>query len=142
MMTKLVDDFRSRVVMALQTTAAAADDYVLPTGGAKSQVLRCIVTMGNAADLVLTPKTADDATGTNAAALAADVPIYVDGVRTTDGKAYTIGDAAGNFIVDFIIDPSIIPDGKYIGMSYGNSNAANLMTCIILEDVVYKPTAA
>jgi hypothetical protein len=142
MLNRVISDFRARVVMALQTTATAADDYVLPTGGAKSQILRCIVTMGNAADLVLTPKTADDATGTNAAAIAADVAIYKDGVRQTDGKAFTVGDASGNFIVDFVIPPQIIPDGKYIGMSYGNSNAANLMTCTIIEDVTYKPTPA
>jgi len=128
--------------MALQTTAAAADDYVLPTAGAKSQILRCIVTMGDATDLVLTPKTADDATGTNAAALAADVSIFKDGVAQTAAKALTVGDATGNFIVDFVIDPAIIPAGKYIGMSYANSHASNLMTCIIIEDAAYKPTPA
>ena len=69
MMDKAVMDYRSRVVMALQTTASAADDYVPPSPGAKSQILRCIVTMGNDADLVLTPKTSDNATGTNARAL-------------------------------------------------------------------------
>jgi hypothetical protein len=137
----ITEEYRTRIVMALQTTANAADDYVLPTGGSSVAVLRCLVTMGNAADLVLTPQTADDATGTNAAALAVDVPIFVDGVRQTDAKAYTVGDASGNFIVDFVIDPKIIPDGKYIGMSYGNSNAANLMCCEIIESVAYKPTA-
>lgn len=134
--------FRSRVVMVLQTTASAADDYVLPTAGGKDITLRCLVTMGNAADLVLTPKTSDDASGTNAAALAADVPIYVGGVRQTDAKAYTVGDATGNFIVDFVIPSSIIPDGKYIGMSYANSDAGNLMCCEIIEDVMYKPTVS
>ncbi|SHH86733.1 hypothetical protein [Desulfosporosinus lacus] len=142
MLTKAIEGYRTRVVMALQTTANAADDYVLPTGGAKSQILRCIVTMGDATDLVLTPKTADDAAGTNAAAVAADLPIYVNGVRQTDAKAYTVADATGNFIVDFVVDPAIIPTGKYIGMSYGNSNAANLMCATIVEDVAYKPTVA
>jgi hypothetical protein len=126
--------------MALQTTAAGADDYVLPTAGSSKAVLRCLVTMGDATDLVLTAKTADDATGTNAAALSANVPIYADGVRQTDAKAYTVADAAGNFIVDFVIDPKLIPDGKYIGMSYGNSHASNLMCCEIVESVAYKPT--
>ena len=142
MMDKAVMDYRSRVVMALQTTASAADDYVLPSPGAKSQILRCIVTMGNAADLVLTPKTADDATGTNATGLAENVPIFKDGVAQTAAKALTVGDATGNFIVDFVIDPAIIPAGKYIGMSYGNSNAGNLMTCILIEDAAYQPTPA
>jgi hypothetical protein len=56
-------------------------------------------------------------------------------------KAYTVGDAAGNFIVDFAVDPKLIPDGKYVGMSYANSHAANLMCCEIIESVAYKPTA-
>jgi hypothetical protein len=137
----ITEEYRTRVVMALQTTESAADDYVLPTGGSSLAVLRCLVTMGDTTDLVLTPKTADNATGTNAAALAADVPIFKDGVRQTDAKALTIGDATGNFIVDFIIDPKIIPDGKYIGMSYANSDADNLMCCEIIESVAYKPTA-
>lgn len=142
MMDRAIMDFRSRVVMAVQTTALAADDYLLPSPGGKSQILRCIVTMGDATDLVLTPKTADDATGTNAAALAADVPIFKDGVAQTAAKALTVGDATGNFIVDFVIDPAIIPAGKYIGMSYANSHASNLMTCLLIEDAAYKPTPA
>jgi hypothetical protein len=137
----ITEEYRSRVVMALQTTAAAADDYVLPTAGSSLAVLRCLVTMGDATDLVLTPKTADDATGTNAAAIASDIPIFKDGVRQTDAKALTVGDAAGNFIVDFVIDPKLIPDGKYVGMSYANSHASNLMCCEIIESVAYKPTA-
>ena len=142
MLDKVISDFRSRVAMAVQTTALAAQGYLLPTPGAKSQVLRCIVTMGNAAELVLTAKTADDATGTNAAELAADIPIYKDGVRQTDAKALTIGDATGSFIVDFVFDPGSIPAGKYVGMSYANSHASNIMTCILIEDVAYKPTPA
>jgi hypothetical protein len=138
----ITEKYRSRAVMALQTTAAAADDYAEPTPGASNITLRCIVTMGDATDLVLTPKTADDATGTNAAALSADVAIYKDGVRQTDAKALTVGDASGNFIVDFVIPPHIIPDGKYVGMSYANSHASNLMCCEIIENVAYKPTAS
>lgn len=142
MMDKAIMDFRSRVVMALQATNLAADDYLLPSPGAKSQILRCIVTMGDNTDLALTPKTADDAAGTNAAALAADVPIFKDGAAQTAAKALTISDANGNYIVDFVIDPAIIPAGKYIGMSYENSNAANLMCCLLIEDAAYKPTPA
>lgn len=142
MLDKVVMDYRTRALMAVQTTANAADDYLLPTAGAKSQVLRVVATMGNAADLVLTPKTSDDAAGTNAAAIAEDVEIYVNGVRQTAAKAYTIGDATGNFVVDFVIPPQIIPAGKYIGMSYANSNAANLMCAELIEDVAYKPTVA
>lgn len=142
MLAKAIEEFRTRPLMALQTTAAGADDYLLPTGGAKSAIVRVIATMGEATDLVLSLKTADDATGTNAAAIAQDVPIYKNGVRQTDAKAFTIGDASGNFIVDFVVDPALIPDGKYIGVSYGNSNAANLMCALLIEDVAYQPTAA
>ncbi len=136
----IVENFRTRVVMALQTTAAAADDYVTPTPGASMLQMRVIATMGDATDLALTLKYADDATGTNATAFE-DVPLFVNGVReATDSEVYTIGDATGNFIIDWIVDPVKIPAGKYIGMSYGNSNAANLMTAILMEDVAYKPT--
>jgi hypothetical protein len=141
-LTGAIDNYRVRVVNPVQVTGTGTEAYLLPTGGAKAQVLRCIVTMGNATDLALTPKTADDATGTNAAALAADVPIYVNGVRTTDAKAYTIGDSSGNFVVDFVIPPAIIPTDKYIGISYASSNNSNIMTSILLEDVAYKPTAS
>lgn len=138
----ITEKYRSRVVMAVQTTGSAADDYVAPTPGTSSIVLRCLVTMGNAADLVLSPKTSDDAAGTSAAALSADVVIYKDGVKQTSAKNLTIGDATGNFIVDFIIPPHIIPEGKYIGMSYADSHASNIMCCEIIEDVAYKPTVS
>jgi hypothetical protein len=92
--------------------------------------------------LVLTLKYADDASGTNATAFV-DVPQYVNGVRqTTDSEVCTIGDASGNFIVDWVINPGLIPAGKYLGMSYGNSNAANLMCALMVEDVAYKPTVS
>lgn len=138
----IAEYFRSRVVMPPQTTASAADDYVLPTPGASKITMRVIAKMGNAADLELTLKYADDATGTNATAFN-DVPLYVNGVRQeSDSETYTIGDSSGNFIVDWVIDPGLIPEGKYIGMSYGGSNAGNLMCCEIIEDVAYKPTAS
>lgn len=142
MMDRAIMDYRSRVAMAVQTTALAAQGYLAPSPGAKSQILRCIVTMGNAADLVLTPKTSDDATGTNATAITDDVAIFKDGVAQTAAKALTVGDATGNYIVDFVIDPAIIPAGKYIGMSYANSDIGNIMTCLLIEDAAYQPTPA
>lgn len=137
----ITEEYRTRMVMALQTTAAAADDYLLPTPGSSLIVLRCLVTMGNAADLTPAPKTADDATGTNAEALSEDIPVFVNGVRQTDAKLHAVTAATGNFIVDFIIDPKLIPAGKYIGMSYADSDAGNLMCCELIESVAYKPTA-
>lgn len=138
----ITEHFRTRVAMALQTTASAAQGYLLPTPGTKTVVARAIAKMGNAADLVLSLKYADDATGTNAKAFGYDVPIYVNGVRKSDGKAHTIGDETGDFIVDFVIDPGLIPASKYVGLSYADSNAGNLMCATIVEDVAYKPTAS
>lgn len=145
MFTAIPERYRTRVVMPPQTTATAADDYQLPTGGVMGIVLRCIATIGHATDLVLSLKSSDDATGTNAAAYPVDVPIYVNGVRQTDAKAYTVPkkvDADLTYIVDFVVDPATIPAGKYVGISYANSNAANLLAVEMIEDVAYKPTAS
>ena len=98
--------------------------------------------MANAADLALSLKYADDTGGTGATAYPVDVPVYKDGVRQADAKAFTVDDDAGNFIVDFCIDPATIPDGKFVGLSYANSNAANLLAVELIEDVAYKPTAS
>lgn len=138
----IVEYFRTRVALALQTTASGSEGYVLPTPGASKITVRAIVTMGNAADLELTMKYADDASGTNATAFD-DIPLYVNGVRQeTDSEAYTVEDATGNFIIDWVVDPTLIDDDKYIGLSYADSNAANLVCCEIIEDVAYKPTAS
>ena len=142
MFDKLIQWFRTRVLLAPQTTASGTEAYLLPTGGVKSIVLRCIAKMGNAADLVLSLKYADDATGTTATAFAAAGPIFVNGAAVTAAKTYTIGDSSGNFIVDFIVDPALVPEGKFVGISYANSNAANLLAVEMIEDVAYRPTAA
>ena len=132
--------YRSRVLLALQTTATGAGKYAAPTPGTCSITLRAIATMGDAADLVLSLNYADNATGTNATAFPKNVPVFVNGIRGTDAKAYTIGSATGDFIVDFCIDPATIPEGKFIGLAYGDSNAANLVTTMIIEDTAYKPS--
>jgi hypothetical protein len=132
---------RTRVLLAPQTTASAAQTYAAPTPGVNAITVRCIAKMGNAADLVLSLKYSDDAAGTNAAAWGSDVILYKDGVRQTDAKALTVGDASGNFIVDFCVDPATVPAGKFVGVHYGNSHADNLLTTMIIEDVVYRPTA-
>lgn len=141
MFTKIVERFRSRVVLAPQATGIGAQAYLAPTAGVMGLTLRAIVLMGNAADLVLSLKYADDAAGTNTTAYPVTVPIYKDGVRQTNANAHTVGDAAGNFIVDFCVDPATIPAGKFVGISYANSNAANLLAVELIEDVAYKPTA-
>lgn len=134
--------FRTRILLALQTTASGTEAYLAPTGGVKSIILRCLVKMGNAADLVLSLKYADDTTGTNAAAFAAASPINVNGAAVTPAKTYTVADATGNFYVDFIVDPALIPEGKTVGISYANSNSGNFLGVEMIEDVAYIPTAA
>lgn len=141
--SKLVERFRSRVLLAVQVTGGGgAQAYLTPTGGTQGITLRTVATMGNAADLALSLKYADDAAGTNATAWPVNVPIYVNGVReAANAKEYTITPATGNFIVDFIVDPATVPQGKFVGLSYGNSHNSTLMTALMIEDVAYRPTA-
>ena len=141
MFTKIPERFRSRVLLGLQGTGSGTGAYLAPTPGVMGLTIRVITTMGNAADLKLDLKYADDTSGTNAAAYPIDVPLFVNGERKEDGKSYTIEDNTGDFIVDFSVDPATIPEGKTIGLSYDNSNAGNLLTAILIEDVAYRPAS-
>jgi hypothetical protein len=132
---------RTRVLLANQTTATGAEAYLRPTPGVKAINIRAVVKMGNAADLVLSLNSADDAAGTNATAWASNVAIYENGVAQTAAKAHTVDDATGNFIVDFCVDPATVPQDKYVGISYDNSNALNFLEVTMIEDVPYMPTA-
>lgn len=134
--------FRSRVLLAVQATGTGAAGFLAPNPGVNAITVRTVVTMGNAADLALTLRYADDTSGTNAADFPEAVTKYVDGVKQTDALTHTVTAATGNFIVDFCVDPAKIPAGKTIGLAYGNSNAANLLAATIIEDTVYKPTAS
>jgi len=131
---------RTRVLLAPQTNGGALEAYAAPSAATKAINIRAIVAMGNAADVVLSLKYSDDASGTNAAAWAANVPIYKNGVAQAAAKALTIGDASGNFIVDFIVDPATVPAGKFVGLHAAASNAGNLLVTTIIEDVAYQPT--
>jgi hypothetical protein len=134
------EEFRSRVLLAPQVTATGEGGYVAPTPAANALTIRAVVNMANAADLPLTLQSADDAIGTNAVNFST-VPIYVNGVRqTTDNYTYTVSNDTGNFIVDFCVQPELIPQGKTIGLAFANSNAANLISALIIEDVAYAPT--
>lgn len=140
MITTISERYRSRVVLPPQTTAAGTQAYLAPTPGVMSLTLRAVIKMGNAADLQLDLKYADDAAGTNATAYPVNVPIYKNGVRQTDAKSITVADDTGNFIVDFCVDPATIPSGKLVGLNYATSNAANLLSVELIEDVAYRPT--
>lgn len=134
--------YRSRVLLAPQATASAAQAYLAPTPGVKGVNIRAVVKMGDSTDLTLSLNYADNATGTNATAFPVDVDIYKDGVRQTAAKALTIDEATGDYIVDFCVDPATIPEGKLVGLAYANSDADNLVAAEMIEDVAYRPTAS
>jgi len=146
MFTKIVERYRSRVVLGPKTTASnAAEAYLAPTPGVMGITLRCVALIGASTALKLSLKHADSAAGDSAADFA-DVPIYVDGIRqAADGHEHTLpakDDTDIVYIVDFCIDPAVIPDGKLIGIEHGVSAAANILSVEMIEDVAYKPTPA
>lgn len=137
MLDKFVSKFKKRVMLGLQATGTGSAAYAAPTAGTNAIVIEAIATMGNAADLALTLNYADDASGTNATAYPVNVVVYKNGVRQTDAKAFTVGDATGSHFVEFVIDPATVPAGKFVGLAYANSNAANFVTTRIVEEVSY-----
>lgn len=117
-----------------QLGGAGDQAYILPKGVRTVYVVAHVI-MGDNADCVLVPKTSDDATGTNAAVLAANVPIWVNRVReTSDAKNYTISPNTGTFVVVFAIPANIVPDGKYVGLSMAANNNGNLVSAIAYTD--------
>lgn len=131
--------FKSRVLIAPTATGTTGGGYLAPTPGINALTVRAVINMGNAEDLALSLKSADDTTGTNAVDFE-DVPIFVDGTReTTDDHGYTVAEDTGSTIVDFLIQPGQVPDGKTIGLTFALSNAANLISAEIIEDTIYKP---
>jgi hypothetical protein len=117
-----------------QATDTADYKGIAPSGGVSTVYVTAIVTMGNAADLVLTMYTADDADGTTPVALTQNIPIYENDTRQTDAKAHTITESTGSFVVVFCVPAIIIPADKYLCIHYANSNAANILTAIAFED--------
>jgi hypothetical protein len=149
MFTKIPERFRTRVALKPQATGSAGKGFLAPTPGVMGITLRCIVAMGAAAALTLSLKTAADATdsGSAAAAYPVNVPIYVNGVRIADAKAYEVPatDNGKNVIVDFCIDPATVPEAAanaFVGISYAQSSASNILSVEMIEDVAYKPTAS
>jgi hypothetical protein len=144
MLDFLVAKCRTRVLLANQVTGTGTQAYLRPTAGAKAVVIRAVATMGNSADLVLSLKYADDASGTNATAWPVNVAIYENGVAQTAAKIHTVDDSSGNFIVDFIVNPATLTGSyqdKFVGISYANSHNSSLLGVTMVEDVAYQPTA-
>lgn len=140
-LTFMSEGTKSTVLVPPVATDASREAYVKLTPGSMAINMRAVVTMGEATDLVLTLKSADDATGTNATDFPVVVPLYVDGVRQEDAKTYTVSEDTGEFIVDFCVDPGLIPDGKFVGIHAGASNALNLICTTSIEDSTDKPSA-
>ena len=122
-------------------TAGNSTTFVgyLPSQGVRSISIVVPITMGNAGDETITVKTADDASGTNPTVLTQNIPIYKDGVRATDAKAFTETAATGNFVYVFEVPASIIPEGKYIGVVQSETgSASSIYSAIAIEDPYYK----
>ena len=116
-----------------------ADAKGIKPSGSNGLVMLCLVTMANAADLVLSLVTADDADGTTPVAITENVPVFVDNVRqAADAKSHTVSDASGTFLVAFAVPPVIIPTGKYLCVSFANSNDANILSAVALDDVYHE----
>lgn len=128
----------ARTLFNGQVTGTGDAVGVKPTAGSTSLMLLCLVTMANAADLVLSIVSGDDADGTNPVAITEDIPIFLDDVRQTAAKTHTIGDASGSFVVVFCIPSILIPAGKYMCLSFANSNDANILSAIALDDAYHE----
>ncbi len=106
--------------------------------GTNGLVILCLVTMANAADLLLSVVTADDADGATPVAIAENIPVFLDDVRQADAKTHNIPDASGSFVVVFAIPPLLIPADKFICLQFANSNAANILSAQVLDDVYHE----
>ena len=115
---------------------------ILSATGSNGLLVLCLVTMANAADLVLKLVTADDADGLNPVDLAQNVPVFKNDVRQADGIGITIGDASGVFTVAIAVPPILIPAGKYLCLDFANSNAANILSAVVLDDAYHESEKA
>lgn len=142
MFTKIVERFFSRIALETTNTSGNKEGYLLPTPGVMGITLRCLIKKGAANDIPITLKTSTSEAGANQADYPVTVPIYVNGIRQTAAKTITIGSAVSNtgIVVDFCLDPATMPADSYIGLYVASSNASNLVTVEMIEDVAYKPT--
>lgn len=128
----------SRVLFNGQVTGTGDAKGVKPTKGSNSLSILCLVTMGNAANLALSIVSGDDADGTNPVAITENIPIFKDDVRQTDAKAFTVDDDTGVFTVVFNVPSILIPAGKYMCLSFANSNDANILSAIAIDDAYHE----
>jgi hypothetical protein len=139
-LTFIAEGTKTTVLTGPTDTAVAKEAYMDVTPGSMSVNCRAVATMADAADMIITLKTADDATGTGAADFATPVPLYVDGVRLDNAITYTVADDTGNFVIDFCVDPGLIPENKYIGLHVAASNVANTVCTTAIENPTDRPS--
>ena len=127
-----------RVLFNGQVTGTGDVKGVKPTLGSNSVCILAIVTMANAADLALSIVTADDADGTTPVAIADNIPVFVNDVRQDDAKAHTFTDADSVNTVCFCVPSILIPAGKYLCLSFANSNDANILSALAIDDAYHE----
>jgi len=132
----------SRVLFNGAVTGTGDAKGVLPASGSNGIIFNCLVTMANAADLTLSIVSADDADGTTPVAITENIPIFVNDVRQTDAKSYAFTDASSVNTIQFCVPPVLIPAGKYICLSFANSNDANILSAQVLDDVYHESETA
>jgi len=111
---------------------------VKPTKGSNSLTFLCLCTMANAANLALSIVSGDDADGTNPVAVTENIPIFKDDVRQTDAKTFTVTDDSAVVVVVFNVPSILIPAGKYMCLSFANSNDANILSAIAIDDAYHE----
>jgi len=127
-----------RVLFNGQVTGTGDAKGVKPTKGSNSLTILCAITMANAADLVLSIVSADDADGTTPVAVAENIPIFKDDVRQTDAKTFTVDDDDAVVTVVFNVPSILIPAGKYMCLSFADSNDANILSAIAIDDAYHE----
>lgn len=126
-----------RILFNGKTTETGDTKGVKPAGSNGITFL-CLITMANAANLVLKIVTADDADGATPVDLASNVPVFKDDVRQSDGIGITVADDSGSFVVAINVPPILIPAGKFVCLDFANSNVANILSAIALDDVYHE----
>lgn len=126
-----------RVLFNGQVTGTGDARGVKPNGSNGVAII-CLVTMANAADLTLSLVTGDDADGANPVAITENVPIYKNDVRQADGKSLALTDDDSANTIVFCVPPIIIPAGKYLCLSFANSNDANILSALALDDTYHE----
>jgi hypothetical protein len=137
MRTTLVQQNKLTECLAPAADAAGRTGDYIDVSGCRKAYIICHITQGNAATILLSPLQATSAAAAGSKVLANVVAIWSNLdtaasdtlVRRTDAVNYTTDAGVKNKIVVFEIDTSLldINNGfKYISMSTGASNAANI----------------